>query len=91
MSAISKSLIIRFGYLIGLLGAVLWLPAWIAVALGLGAIIHQSKFYDILLPAFIFDVHYGVAGATWFGFQYLATALALALVYLIEALKNQLR
>ena len=83
----SKSRVDRLLGSLGLLLAVFYLPVWIVALFGLVALIYYPNFYEILIPAILFDAIYGAPGAPWFGFQYLATAFALVAVYLMEELK----
>ncbi len=87
----SKFTLSRLGWLLGLIAAVLWLPWWLVVLTALGALFFESYFYELLLPAFLFDSLWGAPGLGWFGVHYLTTALALVLVYLFEQLKPRLR
>ncbi len=87
----SKSWIIRESYLVVLLLAALWLPAWFFWLAALAAIALEPHYYEVLLPALFFDVLYGAPGAGWFGFAYVATALLVVLVYLSDELRYRLR
>lgn len=77
----------RFFYLIGLVLAVWWLPTWLAWLLALLGIIRYHRFYEVLLPALLFDLLYGASHVSFLALPLGFTALALVLVFLAEELK----
>lgn len=78
----------RVIYLLIILGAVLWLPSWLAIILGVVGVIRYHNFYEILLPTLCFDFLYSSAGVTPVGFPLMFSFFSVAAVYLLEDLKS---
>lgn len=78
----------RIIYLLVIILAVLWLPSWLAIVLGLVGVVRYHHFYEVLIPALLYDFLYSAPGATWVGFPLMLSAFSLAAVYLLEDLKK---
>lgn len=81
---------IRVLYVLILCGLVLWAPWWLAAICGLAGIVRYKNFYELIIPALIFDFIYSATGATPVGFPLFVSFFALVLVYLIGGLKEVL-
>ncbi len=58
-----KSKPFRLGYLILIIGSVLFLPWWFALLLTLGGILWFPRFYELVLAGLLFDLWYGGPGS----------------------------
>lgn len=78
----------RLIYLLLTILAVLWLPSWLAIILGLVGIVRYHHFYEVIIPALLYDFLYSAAGTTLVGFPLMLAAFSLVVVYLLEDLKK---
>ena len=61
------------------------------VLIGIASVFAQKNFYEIIAWGIFYDLLYGTASISIFGFTYFFTAIALALLYGAEFLKSKTR
>jgi hypothetical protein len=80
----------RIIYLIIVLLSVLWLPSWLPIIFGLVGMAYYHNFYEVIVPAFMFDIIYSAPGVTPVHFPLMFSVLGIAAVYLAEDFKTRL-
>lgn len=80
----------RIFYVLIIILAVFLLPWWLSVIFGLVGIFRYSHFYEVIIPALLFDFLYSASGVTWVYFPLLFSVFSLALVYVVEDFKTRL-
>lgn len=79
----------RIIILIAIIGAVAYLPWWISGFLALIALWRFGSGYELLLPAILADLAYGMPLTNWFNFTFLATVLTATVIALSKILVNR--
>lgn len=69
--------------------SVLYLPFWVSVILALGAMAYFRMYWEAVLVFLVIDALYGVPQERFFGFTFVASAFALALLLIVEILKTK--
>jgi len=85
-----QSIPARVGYLLFLLGAVLFLPWWLVALLVLILLMVVNHFYEVVAAGFFFDVLYGSPQFLPWRFPLFATIGLLLLVPILEKIKKVL-
>jgi glucan phosphoethanolaminetransferase (alkaline phosphatase superfamily) len=83
-------MVLRILASIVLLFSVLFMPFWLSVILGLGAMVYFNYFFEAVILFGLSDALYGVREARFHGIVFVSFIASIIFLILLEALKKKL-
>ena len=71
--------------------SILFFPWWVSIVVGVFGIVVQKKFYEIIFWALFYDLLYSVGSVSIFGFSFFFTVGAIAVLFIVENIKERTR